>query len=406
MTQPSTGPGAQPLRFVWAPRILEYDFGVGHPMNPDRLDLTIRLADGLGLLDEPFVHLVDAQPASDELLHTVHEPAYVAAVHAAADEGVRDPSRGLGTRDDPIFPHMHEAAACVVTGTVEAALAVWRGQTEHAVNLTGGLHHAMPVGASGFCVYNDAAIAIRALLAAGVQRVAYVDVDAHHGDGVQAVFWDDPRVLTVSVHETGFALFPGTGHPRETGGPSAPGSAVNIPLPSRTADGGWLRAIDAVVPAVLREFAPQVLVTQHGCDAHLMDPLTTLRVSVDAQRLAATWLHELAHEVAGGRWLALGGGGYAVWDVVPRVWSHLVGVASHRPVDPTTPLPPDWRQLVTARYGRRAQLTMSDELAFGHPVAQWRPWSSGYDPADEVDRSIRATRLAAFPLLGLDPDLD
>lgn len=390
-----------PVRVVWSTDMLAYDFGHGHPMTSERVELTIRLAEDLGLLDGGGVELVDAPPASDALLTTVHEPAYVAAVRAASDHGTPDPARGLGTSDDPVFPSMHEAAARVVTGTVDAALAVWEGRAEHAVNVTGGLHHAMPGAASGFCVYNDAAVAIRALLAAGAQRVAYVDVDAHHGDGVQTVFWDDPRVLTVSVHETGAALFPGTGFAQEVGGPGATGSVVNVALPAGTDDTGWLRAIEAVVPAVVREFAPDVLVTQHGCDSHLMDPLTHLRVSVDGQRAAADLLHDLAHQAAHGRWVALGGGGYAVLDVVPRSWAHLLGVATHRPVDPATDVPQGWRELVRDRYGRLGPARMTD----GRPL-RLRPWSAGYDPADDVDRAIRATRSAVFPCWGLDPDLD
>jgi acetoin utilization protein AcuC len=389
------------VRVVWSDDMLAYDFGHGHPMTSERLELTIRLAEQLGLLDGPDVELVDAPPASDDLLRTVHEAAYVAAVREASEHGTPDPQRGLGTSDDPVFPSMHEAAARVVTGTVDAALAVWEDRAEHAVNLTGGLHHAMPGAASGFCVYNDAAVAIRALLAAGATRVAYVDVDAHHGDGVQAVFWDDPRVLTISVHESGHALFPGTGFAREIGGADAMGSAVNVALPAGTDDTGWLRAIEAVVPAVVREFAPDVLVTQHGCDSHLMDPLTHLRVSVDGQRAAATLLHDLAHDVADGRWVALGGGGYAVLDVVARSWAHLVGVATHRPVDPERDVPQAWRELVRDRYGRLGPARMTD----GRPL-RLRPWSSGYDPGDDVDRAIRATRAAVFPCWGLDPDLD
>lgn len=402
MTAPDATRGASPtLRVVWSTELLAYDFGFGHPMTSDRIDLTVALAAQLGLLDAPGVEVVGAQAAPDALLTTVHDPEYVAAVHAAAEHGVPDLVRGLGTRDDPVFPQMHEAAARVVQGTVDAALAVWRGEVDHAVNVGGGLHHAMPGAASGFCVYNDAAVAIRELLAAGAERVAYVDVDAHHGDGVQAVFWDDPRVLTVSVHETGFALFPGTGYPSETGGPGADGTAVNVALPSHTDDAGWLRAIEAVVPAVLREFAPDVLVTQHGCDTHRMDPLATLRVSVDAQRVAATLLHDLAHEVSAGRWVALGGGGYAILDVVPRTWAHLLGVAAHRPVDPATRVPQVWLDVVKQRYGRDAVPVMTD-----HASAAFRPWAAGYDPADDVDRAVRATRTAVFPSLGLDPELD
>ena len=391
--------GPASLRVVWSTELLSYDFGVGHPMTSDRIDLTIALAAQLGVLDPPGVHVVGAKPAPDGLLATVHEPAYVAAVHAAAELGVPDLARGLGTRDDPVFPEMHDAAARVVAGTVDCALAVWHGTVEHAVNVGGGLHHAMPGAASGFCVYNDAAVAIRALLAEGAQRVAYVDIDAHHGDGVQTVFWDDPRVLTVSVHETGLALFPGTGFPTETGGPHAEGTSVNVALPSRTDDAGWLRAIDAVVPEVLREFAPEVLVTQHGCDTHRLDPLATLRVSVDAQRAVAQQLHELAHEVCAGRWVALGGGGYATLDVVPRSWTHLLGIAGHRPVAPGPPVPQVWLDAVRLRFGRDAVPLMTD-----HAPVTFRPWSGGYDPDDEVDRAVRATRAAVFPSLGLHVD--
>lgn len=390
-----------PVRVVWSREMLAYDFGHGHPMTSERLDLTIRLAEALGLLVGDDVELVGAEMASDALLQTVHEPAYVAAVHAASTDGTPDVAHGLGTSDDPVFPDMHEASARVVQGSVDSALAVWEGRALHAVNVTGGLHHAMPGSASGFCVYNDAAVAIRALLAAGARRVAYVDIDAHHGDGVQAVFWDDPRVLTVSVHETGQALFPGTGHARETGGPGAEGTAVNVALPSGTGDAGWLRALDAVVPAVVRAFDPDVLVTQHGCDTHLLDPLTHLRVSIDGQVRAAHLLHDLAHEVADGRWVALGGGGYAVVDVVPRSWTHLLGIATHHPVDPSTPVPDAWRSLVRERYGRLGPEVMTDGRD-----ARFSPWSGGYDPGDDVDRSIRATRAAVFPPLGLDPEHD
>ncbi|WP_081861563.1 acetoin utilization protein AcuC [Cellulomonas sp. HZM] len=385
------------VHVAWAPDVLDYDFGAGHPMSPERLDLTFRLAQSLGVLDG--VDLVPPAVASDALLRTVHEAEYVAAVREAGAHGTPDPERGLGTSDDPVFPAMHEASARAVGGSVEAALAVWSGRARHGVNVGGGLHHAMPGAASGFCVYNDAAVAIRALLDAGARRVAYVDTDAHHGDGVQAVFWDDPRVLTISIHETGAALFPGTGFPGEVGGPAARGYAVNVALPSRTGDEGWLRAFDAVVPDALREFAPDVVVSQHGCDAHVLDPLTRLRISVDAQRLVAVRVHELAHEVSDGRWVALGGGGYAVVDVVPRAWTHLLAVALHRPVDPTTPVPRAWLDLVQQRHGRQGPSTMGDGVT---PVL--RPWSSGYDPGDEVDRAIRATRAAAFPYLGLDPE--
>jgi acetoin utilization protein AcuC len=192
---------------------------------------------------------------------------------------------------------------------VTAARAGARREVDRAINIAGGLHHAMPDAASGFCIYNDPALAITTLLAEGVQRVAYVDVDVHHGDGVQHVFYHDPRVLTVSIHETPLALWPGTGFASECGRGAAAGTAVNIPLPAGTADAAWLRAFHAVVPSVVRSFRPEVLVTQHGADSHREDPLADLNLTVDGHLASYRVLRELAEEVAGGRWLALGGGG-------------------------------------------------------------------------------------------------
>ena len=167
------------------------------------------------------------------------------------------PEHGLGTDDDPVFKDMHIASAHVVGASLEAFRQVWSGESLHSVNIAGGLHHAMPDRASGFCIYNDVAVGITQLLADGAERVAYVDIDVHHGDGVEKIFWDDPRVLTISLHETGQMLFPGTGFPTDTGGEGAEGTAVNVALPPGTSDAGWLRAFHAVVPPLLREFAPR-----------------------------------------------------------------------------------------------------------------------------------------------------
>ncbi|MBO1753423.1 acetoin utilization protein AcuC [Actinotalea sp. BY-33] len=392
-----TSPGPHRTRLVWSTEMLGYDFGDGHPMAPLRLDLTMRLVEDLGLTTLPGVELVGAAPAPDALLETAHAPGYVAAVRAASLHGKLDLVHGLGTSDDPVFPGMHEAAARVVTGSVEAALAVWQARADHAVNLTGGMHHAMVDHASGFCVYNDAVAAIRAVLEAGAERVAYVDVDAHHGDGVERAFWDDPRVLTISVHESGHTLFPGTGHPTDVGGPHARGRAVNVALPSGTTGTPWLRAVAAVVEPLVRSFRPELIVSQHGCDAHGSDPLTNLAVSVDAQRRAMGMVHDLAHEVSQGRWVALGGGGYAVVEVVPRAWAHLVGVATHHPVDPATPVPEAWLEHVATVLGAAGPVTMGDE-----DLVLPRLWSEGYDPGDLVDRIIMATRQATFHHHDLD----
>ncbi len=387
---------------VWDDAFLGYDLGADHPMNPVRLELTMALARSLGVLDAPGVLLGRPESAADAVLETVHSHEYVHAVRNAPDDvmGRLFLRFGLGTPDNPVFARMHESSALLAGGTLTAAEAVWSGRQAHAVNIGGGLHHAMRGRASGFCVYNDVAVAIARMLADGAQRVAYVDVDVHHGDGVQAVFYGDPRVLTISLHESGYTLFPGTGFPGETGGSGAEGSSVNVALPAGTGDAGWLRAFDAVVPPLLRAFAPDVLVTQHGCDTHATDPLADLLLSVDGQRAACSWLHDLAHEVAGGRWVAVGGGGYQVATVVPRAWTHLLALACHAPVDPRCATPNAWRSLVHERApGVDPPSILSDDQP-----ATFVAWDAGTgDPDDPVDRAIVATRDAVFPLHNLDP---
>ncbi len=386
------------LQVVWDEALTGYDFGPGHPLAPVRVALTMALARELGVLDAPGVSMSVPEPAGDDLLGLIHDDAYIAAVRHAGAVLAPDPAWGLGTPDNPVFAGMHEASALVAGATVAAARAVWTGAAGHAANVAGGLHHAMRAAASGFCVYNDPAIAIRWLLGQGAERIAYVDVDVHHGDGVEAAFWDDPRVLTISLHEHPMTLFPGTGVPDDNGGPGAEGMAVNVALPAGTGDAGWLRAFDAVVPPLLRAFRPQVLVTQHGCDSHRLDPLAHLELSIDAQRTAQARLHHLAHETAGGHWVLTGGGGYELVHVVPRTWTHLLAEAAGRPLDPAAATPGSWRDFVRARTGARPPETMTEGAA-----ASFSPFSSGYDPGDRVDRAIMATRNADFPLHGLLP---
>jgi acetoin utilization protein AcuC len=389
------------LRLIWDDAFLRYDFGPRHPMSPLRLELAELLVRELGLLAHPDVAVARAEPATDETLYLVHEPPYVDAVRAASGRpAVPDLAHGLGTEDVPVFPGMHDASAAIAGGSRGAALALWSGEAAHAVNFAGGLHHAMPDRASGFCVYNDVALAIRTLRNAGARRVAYVDVDVHHGDGVERIFWEDPDVLTISLHETGRVLFPGTGDASDVGGGAAAGTAVNVAFPPGTGDAGWLRAFHAVVPPLVRAFDPDVLVTQHGCDSHMLDPLAHMALSIDAQRASYAALHDLAHEFAGGRWLALGGGGYEVVDVVPRAWAHLVAIAEHRPLEPTAPVPDGWRLYVSERVGRPGPARFTDGRD-----GSYTPWSKGSDPADPVDRAV-ATRRAVFPLHGLDPWFD
>ena len=392
------------LHVAWDDRLSDYDFGHGHPMAPLRLRLTMELARAFGLAHQDGVSIEIPAAATDAELELFHDPVYIGLVRLAggqASGGLTSRAllmHGLGTEDDPVFPGMHEAAAMVTGATLAAARAVWTSAAQHGASIAGGLHHAMPRNASGFCIYNDLAIAIAWLLGEGTERIAYVDVDAHHGDGVQAAFWNDPRVLTIGLHEHPDTLFPGTGYATEIGGPDAEGASVNVALPAGTGDSGWLRAFHAVVPPLLREWSPQLIVSQHGCDTHRSDPLANLELTIDAQRVAHAAIHALAHEVAGGRWLLTGGGGYEHVHVVPRSWTHLLFEAAGRPLDPASATPQTWREYVSWTTSQTAPNTMTEGAR-----GQFTDFDTGHDPADPVDRAIMATRRAVFPLHGLMP---
>lgn len=368
--------------------LTRYSFGPDHPMGPRRAKLTVELAAQLGVLEAVAVRPPDRVDRS--LLETVHGPGYLAALR----EGGTHPEFGLGTEDHPAVTGLGAIAELVAGASVAAARAVWDGQARRAVNISGGLHHAMSSAASGFCLINDAAVAIRWLLDHGARRVAYLDLDAHHGDGVERAFWDDPRVVTISIHETGLTLFPGTGFSRDIGGPRALGTAVNIPVTPDTDDREWLADLHAVVPAVLAVFRPQVIVSQHGADPHWADPLTHLELSMDAMALACRSVARWADDFAEGRWLALGGGGYNL-DSTSRAWAHLLAAVGGVRIDPATPTPPLWRDLV----GPSASTTMGDP---GAPDLS-AEFSRDKLIPDQRGRPLVETTRAVFPYWGLKP---
>ncbi len=345
---------------VYSPEVVEYDHGPQHPLRPVRVRLTRELISAYGLLGDGGAEEVPMRIATDQELTLVHTERYLDAVKRAGSGERGDWGRfGFGPGDNPIFPEMHQASARVAGGSIVAAEAVVSGRAEHSFNPAGGLHHAMPERASGFCVYDDPAIAIAWMLEHGVERVAYVDVDVHHGDGPQAIFYDDPRVLTISLHESGRYLFPGTGFVDERGRGEAEGTAINVPLPPSTADDGWLRAFREVVPGAVQRFSPDVLVTQLGCDSHLTDPLAHLALSTRAYREAAVALHELAHRAASGRWVATGGGGYQWARVVPRAWTIYFAEMAERTLPDE--IPQTWLDLATAEAGGGVPRTLSEE---------------------------------------------
>ena len=365
MTDRPTGhDGSARVALVRDETVESYDFGIDHPLAPVRVTLTHGLIDACGLADAPGVVRVTPQSAVEQRLEDtlrVHTPDYVDTVRALssalapgmrlldapAELRARAATVGLGAGDTPAFSGVHEASLAVVGASVEAARLVLGGTVRHAFNPGGGLHHAMPDRAAGFCVYNDASAAIAWLLANGAERVAYVDVDVHHGDGVERMFATDPRVLTLSLHESGRYLFPGTGHAHEVGEGDGRASAVNVPLAPQTSGAVWLEAFDAVVEPLVRAFQPDVLVTQLGCDTHATDPLAHLALTLDDMQAIDARLHTLAHEAADGRWVATGGGGYQLVSVVPRAWTLAFAEMSGGRMPIETPM--GWRELVVAR---------------------------------------------------------
>ncbi|UVF77755.1 acetoin utilization protein AcuC [Gordonia mangrovi] len=405
---------------IWSEDFLSYKWAHTHPMNPVRLALTMTLAQSLGVLEG-----VDSRAPlaiDDSALTVVHSTEYIDAVRAVGSgtASLAGPLLerlfGLGDADNPVFEGMHEAARLLVGGTLAAAQAVGSGSVRRAVNIGGGMHHAMKARAAGFCIYNDCAIAIRWLLDNGFDRIAYVDIDAHHGDGVQVEFADDPRVMTVSLHQHPATLWPGTGWPTEVGDGAAAGSAVNVALMPDVADQLWLRAFHAIVPSVLDAFRPQILISQCGVDSHRADPLTDLALTVDGQRAAMQAMRDLAEKYCDGRWIAVGGGGYGVVNVVPRSWTHLLAVVLDRDVDVDTTINESWcataeqiAETVHSDYSQPPVGVMGD----GGKV-NYVAWDgdTGQDPPEgitgaaqrQTDRAILATRRAVYPLHGLDPE--
>jgi acetoin utilization protein AcuC len=337
------------MLLVYGPRSVTYDFGPGHPLTPRRFGPGIDLLRTLGA--EPGLA---PEPAPDADLSLCHQQRYIDAVKRFSARPFGDEGEfGIGEGgDDPPFAGMHEAGAMVAGGSLRAMEAILRGDVEHAFHPGGGLHHAMAARASGFCIYDDPALAIAVARRKGL-RVLYVDLDVHHGDGVQALHWDDPGVLTMSFHETGRYLFPGTGSVSELGMGVAAGTAVNMPFEPGAGEIVWLEAVRQLLPEVAASFGPDLVVSQHGCDSHAWDPLAHLRVTTTAMGEAARLVDRIAHAHAGGRWLATGGGGYDAYRVVPRAWSLVWLAGAHREAPAETD--PGWRERWTAeaeRYGQ------------------------------------------------------
>ncbi len=328
--------------FVYSPEQLEYKFTDSHPFNQKRLILTMDLLKKINALMDDDI--IPARMATEDEIALAHDRKYIEIVKQAG-KGLLTLSEtvnyGIGTEDTPIFTNMHEASSLLVGGTLQAVDHVMQGKSKHALNLGGGLHHGFHGRASGFCIYNDSSVAIHYLLKKYNVRVLYVDTDAHHGDGVQWAFYENPNVCTLSIHETGRYLFPGTGSVTERGSGKGFGTTFNFPMDAFTEDESFLLIYEQAMREVFEYFKPDVVFTQNGADAHYLDPLTHLYGTMKIYREIPKLAHKLAHEYCDGRWIAVGGGGYDIWRVVPRAWSYIWTEMNNFPA-PSGPLPKSW----------------------------------------------------------------
>jgi acetoin utilization protein AcuC len=328
--------------FIFSEELLNYKFNSHHPFNQFRLKLTVDLLTKLKALNPN--QIIPPRKATEDELFLIHDPNYVEAVKKAGLGTLQAEiaeNYGLGTEDTPTFHNMHEASSLLVGGTLTAVDQVMSGKAEHALHLGGGLHHGFRGKASGFCVYNDSSVAIKYIQEKYHARVLYIDTDAHHGDGVQWSFYDDPDVCTLSIHETGRYLFPGTGNINERGQGKGYGFSFNIPVDAFTEDESWLHAYTQSVREVAAFFKPDVILTQNGADAHYYDPLTHLSATMKIYREIPKLAHEIAHQYCNGKWIAVGGGGYDIWRVVPRAWA-LIWLEMTENSNCYGSLPQDW----------------------------------------------------------------
>src|SRR5438874_11911171 len=386
-------------RLIFDLEELDYDFGPEHPLQPQRIAALMDLLETCGLWHSSNANSsLPLRAATNEELSLIHTSDYISAVQTLGTVGKLESldsehaqlaiKYGFAEGDTPVLPRMHEVSAWIAGGSLLALNAVMRisdagaiipenERPLHVFHPAGGLHHAWAERASGFCVYNDIAVAIAQVLRASEAKVLYIDFDAHHGDGVQRAFYDESRVMTISLHETGRYLFPGTGDVLELGNGLGRGYSVNVPLEPFTEDDSYIEAIDSLLSPLIISFAPDVIVTQHGCDTHAWDPLTHLALTLRGIQAQLKLAHQLAHAYCQGRWVALGGGGYDLYRVVPRAWSMLWSEMSEQPLPER--LPDAW-------------------------IARWRPMWESVEQQELIAQQVmgKSSSLSVFPALFQD----
>jgi len=318
---------------LYSERFLDYNLGPLHPLRPVRVKLTHDLIQSKGLLDDDEIKIAAPRVASEAEILLFHEKEYVRLVQKYSEKG----SGLLDAGDTPAFKECFEATSLVVGASLEACDKIMSGKFAHAFNPSGGLHHAHPERASGFCIFNDPAVSVNYLRKKyNLRRLVYLDIDAHHGDGVMYGFYDDPSLLDIDFHESGKYLFPGTGFPDEIGEEAAKGLKLNVPLLPGTGDEAYLKAFHKLVPDVVRRFRPEIILVQCGADGHADDRLAHLRLTTNTYKEVVSEMHSLAHELCEGRFLLFGGGGYTLANV-PRVWTVAFATLARKKLDDEIP---------------------------------------------------------------------
>ena len=324
----------------------KYNFGKSHPLKPVRLELTYSLFKHLGLMDHPSLEVIAPQMASESDLAMLHSEEYINIIKKLSEDpstrGISYWKYNLGPGDNPIFKGMYEASALIAGASIKGAEKIINEAEKYDIifNPAGGLHHAHRDRASGFCVFNDIALAIMKMKKLKPEiRIVYLDIDAHHGDGVQWFYYNDPSVLTISLHESGKYLFPGTGDVHEIGEKEGKNFSINFPLIPGTYDKLYLKLFRACIPELLDIYSPDILVTQLGVDSYYKDPLTQLGLSLSAYKELAGDIHQYSQKYCKNKWFAVGGGGYFV-TLVPRAWS--IFLAEMLGVKLDNELPQEW----------------------------------------------------------------
>ncbi|MGD9397256.1 MAG: acetoin utilization protein AcuC [Candidatus Thorarchaeota archaeon] len=377
------------LVYPYSNALLEYEFRKDHPLKPDRLKLTYLLSKHLGLLDK--VEEIEPTIATRDNLELFHSPEYIDAVVDSGTNNNIHPHYGIGTPDNPIFPLIHETGARYVGATLDAMKAIMNGAS-NAFCISGGLHHAHESQASGFCIYNDVAIAINMLHKKRNCKVLYFDIDAHHGDGVQNAFYRSKDVMTISVHQTGKTLFPGSGFIYETGSVEGVGYSINVPLIPGAGTPELIRVFDEVVVPLFESFKPDLLITQLGVDGHYLDPLANLAYTSHGFETVVRKLRDLSADICDIGWLAVGGGGYHPVNVA-RLWTLFLAIMLDE--DIPSRMPDDFLEICTEMGYRNHPELMRDE----DEVVQM------YVPREyvsmDLDRALRRVNELVFPYHGI-----